>query len=127
DYRVVLVDFDQSPRPVGGLHHPIAFGPRFHRSPMLAGPNLLLLALTCAEAPPPALSAQGCRRSSRGTHVRFAWTSRQHDLGALIRSRHPKATAASGTTILHRPYAPAASGARFLACAARYQRASRRP
>jgi hypothetical protein len=31
DPGVVFVDFDQRPRPVGGLHHPSTFGPRLHR------------------------------------------------------------------------------------------------
>src|SRR2546427_10854118 len=63
DDGVVLVDFDQSPWSVGGLHHPIAFGPRFHRSPMFAG------------APPQrfrlrAVAARCGARYSRGAYAR---------------------------------------------------------
>ena len=59
DYRVVLVDFHERARPVGGLHNTIAFGPRFHRSPILT----LLLTRSLAAAAPSTPSPEGTRRS----------------------------------------------------------------
>src|SRR6478609_8044847 len=62
---MVLIDFDQRPGPVGGLHDAIAFGPRFH----IALPARL--AATTAAAPIAAEAAAATAEPAFGLRTRL--------------------------------------------------------